>query len=405
MVSGLEVAVLANLRKNAPPVKYETCDCRTGQATVQPPDAWGDLDSEKTVQALIAAFEARGHQAYFLEGNISLAEQLAQRPPDIAYNLCEGHWGDSRESQIPAILEMLGIPYTGSKVMTLAVALNKTMTKRVLQSFGLPTAPFQVCGAADEPIDQRLMYPLFVKPNGEGTSMGIDAKSIVWDEIELRERLHYTIETYRQPALVEHYIEGREFTVGILGNTTPDRCRYYDLDLSRFPWKTSQGLTVGGLHVFPPMEIDLTPLPEKEAGLYSHHVKDELLWAPKYLCPAPINSRTRTRLQKIAAATFSALGCLDIARVDFRIDKATGKPYVLEINTIPGVTPVSSDMVMIAEADGMDYTALVNAVLDLASARYHLKPSGLQLFQQVSWIAPAARLSPAEAGWSVGSVY
>jgi len=196
--------------------------------------------------------------------------------------------------------------------------------------------------------------------------MGIDGGAIVQSESELRARLHYIISVYRQPALVEPFIDGREFTVGVIGNVGAEPLR--------FPWKTQEGIDIDGLHVFPPMEIDLSTLPPEEAGLYSHHVKDVLLWTPRYLCPAPIDAKTRTRLQKLVAATFKALECYDISRIDFRIDRINGRPYILEINTLPGMTPVSGDIVISAEADGMDHTTLVNSVLDLACARFRLKP-------------------------------
>ena len=157
---GLNVAVLANLKKNAP--RFEG----------MPADAWDDLDSDITVNAIVAALESCGHRATFLEGNLSLVETLPQLKPDICFNICEGHWGDSRESHVPALLEMLRMPYTGSRVLTLALTLDKPMTKRVLAFHGLPTPAFQVFERADEPLDADLRFPLFVKPSREGTGHG-----------------------------------------------------------------------------------------------------------------------------------------------------------------------------------------------------------------------------------------
>ncbi|MBI3962581.1 MAG: D-alanine--D-alanine ligase, partial [Deinococcus sp.] len=157
---GYKVALLANLKKNAPHHPGE------------PPDAHADLDSESTMLAIQAALESRGHRVTFLEGGRNLPSDLSRLRPDIAFNVCEGHQGDSREAQVPALLEMLGIPYTGSKVLTLALTLDKPMTKRVLAYAGIRTPAFQVFERGDEPLGGNLSYPLFVKPSREGTGMG-----------------------------------------------------------------------------------------------------------------------------------------------------------------------------------------------------------------------------------------
>ena len=200
------VALLANLKVNAP--KFEG----------MPEDQWDDLDSEKTINALTESIRAGGHVCEFFEGDLNLMHALPLFKPDICFNISESHFGDAREAQVPALLEMMRIPYTGSKVLTLALTLDKPMTKRVLTYHDLPTPAFQNFERVDEPLSDDLEFPLFVKPSREGTGMGISAKSIVHDEDELREQLAITIERYNQPALVEKYIEGREVTVGIVGN-------------------------------------------------------------------------------------------------------------------------------------------------------------------------------------------
>ncbi len=199
-----KVAVLANLKKNAP--RWEG----------MPADQWDDLDSESTVMAIVNAIRAGGYEAEFFEGDIRLVEELGRYQPDICFNICESRFGDAREAQIPALLEMMGIPYTGSKVLTLALALDKPMTKRVLTYHDLPTPDFQSFERADEPLADGMQFPLFVKPSREGTGMGVSAKSIVYNDEELRQQVAYIIEKYRQTALVERYIEGRE---------VPDGCR------------------------------------------------------------------------------------------------------------------------------------------------------------------------------------
>ena len=330
---GLRVALLSNLRSNAP------------QVSGAPADIWADLDSEHTVEALADALRQGGHEVIPLEGDVELYEKLREIRPDIAFNICEGHQGDSREAQVPAILETLSIPYTGSKVLTLALTLDKAMCKRVLVAEGLPTPPFQVFARPDEPLDASLRFPLFVKPTREGTGMGITSDSIVCDEGALRKQVSKIIATYRQPALVEEFVDGREVTVGMLGNEE--------------------------LHVFPILEVDFGPCPPEEAGIYTSRVKTELYNVPRYLCPAPLEEAVARELDRLAMAAFRATGCLDVARVDFRLDHES-QPWILEINPLPGLTPEISDLVMIAAADGMGHTDLVNAILNEALARYGL---------------------------------
>ena len=171
------VALLANLKVNAP--KYPG----------MPEDKWDDLDSEKTAAALVEAIRSAGHECEFLEGNLTLIDTLPKFKPDICFNICEGHFGDAREAQVPSLLEMLRIPYTASKVLTLALALDKPMTKRVLTYHDLPTPPFQTFERVDEELTEDMSFPLFVKPSREGTGMGVSAKSIVHNEAELASKL------------------------------------------------------------------------------------------------------------------------------------------------------------------------------------------------------------------------
>ena len=185
----MHVALLANLQKNAPLLP--------GMSS----DMWDDLDSEKTIEAITAALESGGHKVTFLEGDSTLFDNVRRLKPDICFNICEGHFGDSREAQVPAILEMLRIPYTGSQVLTLALTLDKPMTKRVLTYHGLPTPQFQVFERIHEPINDDLVFPLFVKPSREGTGMGISADSVVQNEEQLRTQLRRLFDRYDQPVL------------------------------------------------------------------------------------------------------------------------------------------------------------------------------------------------------------
>ncbi|MDO9545492.1 MAG: hypothetical protein Q7J07_01930 [Pelolinea sp.] len=344
------VALLANLKINAP--KWEGIS----------EDHWDDLDSEKTIQSLIEAIQSGGHDCEFLEGDRTLLQTIPKFKPDICFNICEGHFGDSREAQVPAMLEMLQIPYTGSRVFTLALALDKPMTKRILWWHELPTPAFQEFDRADEPLQDDLKFPLFVKPSREGTSIGISAKSIVKTEDELREQVRFIIERYKQPALVESYIDGREITVGMVGNLNGPVAR-------RLPENENAPRIQAGLYFLPPMEVDLRPY-ELTDTVYSNRLKVALADKLNYLAPAPLDDDMVDELNWLAAAVFRVMGALDVARVDFRLDvNDNWKPYILEINPLPGLSPGISDLVIEAKADGIEHTELVNMILDAGMKR------------------------------------
>jgi D-alanine-D-alanine ligase len=350
----MRIALLANLKGKAPTWPG------------MPPDRWDDLDTEETINAILRALEAGGHRAAFLEGNLTLVEELRKVRPDLCFNICEGHFGDGREAHVPAVLEMLRLPYTGSQVLTLALALDKPMTKRALSYHGLPTPAFQVFERLDEALDPELAFPLFVKPSREGTGMGVSAESIVHGEGQLRTQLRRLFERYDQPVLVERFIEGREVTVGLVGNLRSPVAW-------RLPQDEDAPRVVRGLHFFPPLEVDMALYPEEESGIYTSRMKTELAHEFHYLCPAPLDEGLVGQLNWLAAAVFRITGSLDVARVDFRLDAGEGdKPYILEINPLPGLNPGYSDLCVEAEAEGWTYEQLINTIVDLAAERYGL---------------------------------
>jgi D-alanine-D-alanine ligase len=351
MITSLHVAVLANLKQNAPTFPG------------MPADYWADLDSKRTIEAIADALRQAGHRVTFLEGDVTLYDRLREVKPDICFNICEGHFGDSREAQVPAILEMLRIPYTGSKVLTLALALDKPMTKRVLNYHGLPTPPFQAFERPDEPLDPDLDLPLFVKPSRQGTGMGISARSIVYDKSELRAQVESLLEAYQEPVLVEGFIAGRDVTVGMVGNLAPPVAR-------RLPENEKAPRIVRGLRFLPPLEIELGDYAQAEAGLYTYRAKVDLADKLNYICPARLVPDQVEELNYLAAMTFRVTGCLDVARVDFRLNLADGKPYILEINPLPGLSPGTSDLVIEAKAAGISHAELVNLILEQALERY-----------------------------------
>ena len=332
----LRVALLYNLASNAPE-----------PPTDAPPDYLYELDHEYNVAAYRSALEARGHIVFPMEGNADLPARLRAQPVDICFNTCEGFRGDAREAQVPALLELLGVPYTGSRVRTLSLTLDKPMTKRVLWYHGLPTPAFQEFESVDERLDARLKFPLFVKPSSEGTGMGINGRSIVRTERELREQVAYVRVAYGQSALVEEYVEGRDVTVGMVGNW-PD------------------------LHFFPLSMVDYSNYGDGAAPVYGAEYKVDR--ADEYLCecPARLPDPLAAELRRLAADTMRVTGTLDVARVDFRLNRHAGDPpAILEINSLPGITPIS-DLTLMAEVEGWTHADLVNSILDTALRRHGL---------------------------------
>jgi D-alanine-D-alanine ligase len=361
----MRIAVLANLQMNAP------------QYDGMPADRWHDLDSPKTINGIIAALEGAGHEAVFMEASIqppyNLIERLRDFAPDLCFNISESHFGNAREAQVPALLEMLRIPYTGSSALTLALALDKPMTKRILQYHGLPTPEFQVFEEADQPVDADLLneddelrFPLFVKPSAEGTSMGVSGESIVRTVAQLRSQVAKQLARYQQPILVERCIPGREIMVGMVGNLPVNRTR-------RANERALFADAPDTLTFFPPLEVDTTQHDPSEGGVYTNRMKVELADEYHYFCPAPLTEAQVQELQCLAAATFRAVECRDVARIDFRLDENDGyKPYILEINPLPGMNPRYSDLCLQALAMGWEHERLVKAIVDAAAARHGL---------------------------------
>ncbi|GAB4543257.1 MAG: ATP-grasp domain-containing protein [Anaerolineales bacterium] len=343
-----KVAVLANIKDETHP-KPEGV----------PPDAFADFDHIETVNAIRAAIETGGHSTVFLEANRSLPFALREAQPDICFNIAEGLGGDAREAQVPALLEMFGIPYTGSRVLTNAIALDKTLTKRIWRDRKLPVAPFQEFLTGEEPLRPELKFPLFVKPAREGTGMGVDARAIVHNESELRERAKYIINAYQQPALVETFLSGREFTVGVLGRA--DSKKY-----SRHPeWYEKDGF-----HRFPILELEgsRSVMP----WVYGNEEKSKEVGAdgtPGFFCPAQVSAEMEKKLKHLALRAHILLNALDVSRTDIRLD-AEGNPRVIEINTLPGLTPDYSDLCLQANAEGIPYTDLVLEILTLGASRW-----------------------------------
>jgi D-alanine-D-alanine ligase len=305
-------------------------------------DSEAEYDAPSTLQAIREAIASWGHDVIDLEANQELPQVLSSTPMDIVFNIAEGFKGRNRESQVPALLELLDIPYTGSDPATLSIALDKALAKKIIRQHGIQTPDFQLMTTGNERLQRDLSFPLIVKPVAEGSSKGVISKSVCNTEAEMREVVREIVSKYQQPALVEEYIRGREFTVGLLGERRP------------------RALT--------PMEIIFLDSTAKDP-VYSFQHKLEWNDRIRYDVPARLEPAEEEKLKAQGRAVFMALGCRDVARIDFRMD-ANGRLFFLECNPLPGLTPDWSDLCLIANASGMDYRTLIGEIMSGAIRRY-----------------------------------
>ena len=334
---GLVVKPGARRRRPAEPLRIgftfnvKRVDSKNGN------DAEAEYDAPETIESIREALESYGHQVLPFEATAELPRQLMQQPVDLVFNIAEGVAGRNREAAVPALCELMGIPYTGSDAATLSIALDKALSKRVLMQHGILTAEFQVMETGRERLSPKLKFPLIVKPNQEGSSKGVSASaSVVDDEEGLRAIVRELIERYRQPALIEAYIPGREFTVGLLGDRRP--------------------------RVLPPMEI-LFKDKTNERPVYDFQIKQEWEKHVQYECPAKLTPAELKAIERVCRETFAALDCRDVARVDLRLTPK-GEFYVIEVNPLPGLTPGYSDLCLIAKAAGIEYRTLIGDILE-----------------------------------------
>ncbi len=305
------------------------------------PDDWQEeFDSPATIADLRTALESHGHTVVELGDGRAFIEHLLQSPPDLVFNIAEGTGvGRSREARVPAVCEMLGVPYTGSDPLTLAVGLDKDVARRLVAAAGIPV-PKGFVVTNKQPYDANAVpYPAIIKPAWEGSSKGVRGKCIVHSPAELAERLPALFRDYEQPVLVEEFIAGDELTVGVVGNDPPR--------------------VLGAMHV----------IPKKQTAefVYSLEVKRDWENQVRYEYREP---DSKSALDVNALAAYRALGCRDISRIDFRI--RDGVPYFLEANPLPGLNAETGDIVLIARAMNMSHAELVNAVVQSATRRLGL---------------------------------
>jgi D-alanine-D-alanine ligase len=332
----MEVAVTYNLKE-----KDET----------KPPDYFSEFDSEETINAIVGALRGKGYKVSPVNVNNSdLFSYFRKNRVDMVFNIAEGKHGKFRESEIPAILDYLDIPYTGSSTFSLALALNKAFTKKILIAEGIPTPRYQVFSSGEEALDEGLKFPLIAKPNCEGSAKGITKNCVVRDEAGLRAIVKELLEKYCQEVLVEEFIEGKELTVGILEN--------------------------GKASVLPILEIDFSTAAKSGEFFYSWHMKEyqgdhSRGTVPTFHCPARLDPKTEALVKETALQTHRAVGCYDISRTDIRLN-AEGIPYVLEINPLPGLDPKESNFPQMAYAAGMKYEDIIESILLSALQRRKL---------------------------------
>ena len=276
-----------------------------------PYDVNAELDKPRTIEKIVQAFEAGGHRVKRIGNVHQLLSQLDNLNVDIVFNICEGTVGRNRESQVPMLLELKGIPYAGADALTLGITLDKVVAKKIFISEGIPTARYFVAESTQDLEKQNTIgYPLIVKTIHEGSSKGISQDSRVESLEGLKRQVHLINTVYKQPALCEEFIQGTEFTVAVLGNEPPQAMPIVQVSID--------GDTNLGDEFYTFERISSTTL--------------------QYVCPAKISAELTRKIQDLAVRVYKCVGCRDLGRVDFRVDRE-GNPYVLEINPLPILDP------------------------------------------------------------------
>jgi len=302
--------------------------------------------------AVKEALESHNHEVSFFDVNEKTFEKLRKAKIDIAFNVCERFNGNSFfEPHVAAMLELLGLPYTGSGPLALATCINKIRVKEILMFYKIPTPKYQVFYSRNKKLDADLEFPLIVKPSQTDNSIGITQDSVVNAESELRKKVDYVIRTYNQPALVEEYIEGRDLDVGILGNGNS----MVNLPITEIAYK---GNSKSPYNIF-----SYEAKWDKDSDLFKNTVYSSVTDLPKYI---------DLRIKKIAADIYNILECRDYGRVDIRLSKEN-IPYVLEINPNPGISADCS-IPHAAESLGISYKDMIYRIFCHALERYNMKP-------------------------------
>ena len=308
-----------------------------------PPDANAEFDHPSTIDVIAKAIESCGFKLKRIGNATNLLEKIDHLDVDIVFNISEGISGRNRESQVPILLEMAGIPFVGADALTLSLTLDKIMAKKIFIAEKLPTPKFFEVKTCDELMNvDHCKFPLIVKPRFEGSSKGLSDNSRVETKEELKTQVEYIINTYKQPALIEEFISGQEFTVAVVGNDPPE--------------------------VMPVVQIKIDGRLQLKDKFYTFaRITSNRL---EYICPARISQNLKKKLTELALRTYKAVECRDFGRVDFRVDNEN-KPYVLEINPLPSLS--TEDVFMtVAKEIGVTYEEMIGKILNSALKRHNL---------------------------------
>ena len=309
-----------------------------------------DFDDPGTISAMISHLKSIGEDVLPVEANEDAYEILKKhrKAINLVFNYSLGINGKDRYSHIPAICEMLEIPYTGSSPLTQATVMTKAQTKTICKAYGIPTLPWQVFERETQDLEAKLEFPLIVKPIAQGSSAGITNESVVKNKRELKKQITFILDTFNEPALVEPFIRGREFSVGLLGN--PPR-------------------------ILPIIEADHSTLPKGYEPLDSLEVKwivEEQASSNHLICPAIVPPSLREKLESMCLSLWNALNIQDFCRMDVRCD-LQGNPFILEVNSPPGLIPPEISktgyLPVQAKYSGMSYDELLKNILLIARKR------------------------------------
>jgi len=314
------------------------------------PDDWDEeFDSPETVEALSAVMRSMGHDPVVLGDGEALIRRVLDQRPDFVFNIAEGAGiGRSREARVPAFLEMLGIPYSGSDPLTLAASLDKAVARRLVEG-GAVRIPrgFVVEGKDTEKrirdLAKAVVFPVVVKPAWEGSSKGIRARCLVDDVQTLVGIVQELWQDYSQSLLVEEFVGGAELTIGMVGNGVP--------------------------RILGVMEV--VPLKASDRFIYSLEVKRNWRECVRYESPARLLGPIQNQIESAALEAWDRLGCRDLCRMDFRLNAAS-EPVFIEANPLPGLNPVTSDLVILAAGVGLSHDQLIREVLTAGLSRVGL---------------------------------
>lgn len=356
----MDVALVYNVKKeenliaesDAQPSSQLQLSTHTHTHVTSSADTFAEWDTIETIHAVRDALSLR-HSVTLIEADENAYETLRRSRPDIVFNITEGQFGSSREAQIPAMLEMLEIPYTGSDPLTLGICLDKSRAKEILSYYHIANPAFAVISSLSELQSLEFSVPAMVKPLFEGSSKGIFNSSLVHSTKELVDQVTKVLEEYDEPALIEQFLPGREFTVAMMGNGEE-------------------------LKVLPIVEIKFDSLPGGVNPIYSYEAK--WIWDQSsnpldiFECPAHLDDNLKTAIENLCKSTYNALRCKDWSRIDVRLDQ-NGRPNIIEVNPLPGILPKIEDNSCYPKAArmaGMNYQEMLNAVLDAGLKRYNL---------------------------------